>query len=257
MLNVIPISAFKDNYIWLLVNPANRFCAIVDPGDAGPVLNYLQEHNLTPCAILITHHHHDHTGGIDILKQYYQTLPIYGPATETIPQMDHKVDETNHVKLEPLSITFNVYDIPGHTKGHIAYYGDGMLFCGDTLFAAGCGRLFEGTAQQLYNSLRKIAALPDNTLIYCGHEYTAANLRFAAVVEPDNIEIKNRIKEVATVTQQQHPTLPSVLHLEKLTNPFLRCHIDSVINSIKLQSNKQLNDPVSLFQALREWKDTF
>jgi hydroxyacylglutathione hydrolase len=217
MLKVIPIPAFQDNYIWLLVNSTNHICAIVDPGDAAPVLEYLSQHHLTPCAILITHHHRDHTGGIE----------------------------------------FTVIDIPGHTKGHIAYYGEKMLFCGDTLFAAGCGRLFEGTATQMLASLTKLANLPADTAVYCAHEYTAANLRFAAIVEPDNHEIVKRAIEVNKLRENNAVTLPSNIALEKLTNPFLRCHINSVVNCVRAKQSIDSTDMVSIFQALRTWKDNF
>jgi hydroxyacylglutathione hydrolase len=257
MLTVMPIRAFKDNYIWLLVNSDSHYCAIVDPGDADPVLDYLQKEHLIPTTILITHHHHDHSGGVLKLKEHYPTLIAYGPTQEVIAGIDHKIVENDVIKLAPLDLTFTVLDIPGHTKGHVAYYGHGMLFCGDTLFAAGCGRLFEGTAQQMYDSLTKICRLSDNTLIYCAHEYTAANLRFAEIVEPQNTDIQQRKKDVALQMEQHVPTLPSYLSLEKLTNPFLRCNQRSVVTSVQSQLDENTVDPVSIFQALRAWKDKF
>jgi hydroxyacylglutathione hydrolase len=257
MLKIIPLPAFKDNYIWLLVNPDNRFCAIVDPGDAVPVLDYLQTEQLTPCAVLITHHHQDHSGGIAALHEKFPAMPIYGPADDNVAGVDHPVMENEVVKLPELNLELLVLDIPGHTLGHIAYYGDSMLFCGDTLFAAGCGRVFEGTPPQMYHSLQKLANLPLNTEIYCGHEYTAANLRFAATVEPDNEDIKTRIEKVNAQREQDEVTLPSTMQLEKLTNPFLRADSKNVISSVQQHFNQQFADPVSVFQATRAWKDTF
>jgi hydroxyacylglutathione hydrolase len=257
MLKVIPIPAFKDNYIWLLVNPTNQLCAIVDPGEAAPVLEYITKYEFQPCAILITHHHHDHTGGIGELCQQYPDLEVYGPTLDAVANIDYKLVEGDQVRLPDLHLELTVFDIPGHTKGHIAYYGDKMLFCGDTLFAAGCGRLFEGTAQQMVESLTKLANLPAATQVYCAHEYTAANLRFAAVVEPDNKDIEKRAVEVNQLREKNAVTLPSLLATEKLTNPFLRCHINSVVNSVRDKQNIASTDLVSIFQALRAWKDNF
>jgi hydroxyacylglutathione hydrolase len=257
MLKVIPIPAFQDNYIWLLVNSTNHICAIVDPGDAAPVLEYLSQHHLTPCAILITHHHRDHTGGINTLVENFPELVVYAPTFDVVDHVDHKLHEKDVVKLAPLGIEFTVIDIPGHTKGHIAYYGEKMLFCGDTLFAAGCGRLFEGTATQMLASLTKLANLPADTAVYCAHEYTAANLRFAAIVEPDNHEIVKRAIEVNKLRENNAVTLPSNIALEKLTNPFLRCHINSVVNCVRAKQSIDSTDMVSIFQALRAWKDNF
>jgi hydroxyacylglutathione hydrolase len=256
MLKVMPISAFKDNYIWLLANPINRYCIVVDPGDAIPVLDALKKEDLTLSAILITHHHHDHTGGILALLEHYP-VPVYGPATESVPGVDHLLVEGDVVTVPSLDLTLRVMDIPGHTAGHIAYYGTNSLFCGDTLFAAGCGRLFEGTAEEMFDSLAKILDLPNDTLIYCAHEYTAANLRFAATVEPLNRDVQKRSREVAKMREKNCPTLPSVLQLEKLTNPFLRCHQDSVIRSAREHTKSQLMDSVEVFRAIRAWKDTF
>jgi hydroxyacylglutathione hydrolase len=257
MLTVIPIRAFKDNYIWLLVNSANQHCAIIDPGDAKPVIDYIQKEKLLPCAVLITHHHHDHSGGVLALKEKYPAITVYGPAKEVIAGVDHKVAENDIVSLGSLGLNLTVYDIPGHTQGHVAFYGNQWVFCGDTLFAAGCGRLFEGTANQMLQSLSKIRDLPDNTLIYCAHEYTAANLRFAEVVEPGNQAIQERKKTVARQMAQQIPTLPSQLLLEKRTNPFLRCEEQAVIDAVQSQSHETSIDPVKIFQALRAWKDNF
>jgi hydroxyacylglutathione hydrolase len=257
MFDIIPIPAFTDNYIWLVANKANRQCIVVDPGDAAPVLDVLRQNDLTLNAILITHHHHDHTGGIEVLHEHFTDVPVYGPASENIPCMTHPLVENDVVNLPMVDLNFHVLDIPGHTKGHIAYHGKGMLFCGDTLFSAGCGRLFEGTAEQMYTSLSKLAGLPEDTLVYCAHEYTAANLRFAQTVEADNPDIQKRISEIAVMRGKNQPTLPSVMRFEKLTNPFLRCEMASVIDSVEKKTHTKLTDPTAVFQSLRAWKDTF
>jgi hydroxyacylglutathione hydrolase len=257
MLNIIPIPALTDNYIWLIANSVNRQCIVVDPGDAVPVLDTLSQHDLTLNAILITHHHHDHTNGINLLHETFPEAAIYGPAKEKISFMNHPLVENDEVDLSLLNLRLRVLDIPGHTKGHIAYYGNRMLFCGDTLFSAGCGRLFEGTAEQMFASLSKLADLPDDTLVYCAHEYTAANLRFAQTVEADNQDIKRRIIEIASLREKNQPSLPGLMKLEKLTNPFLRCNMDSVIKSVQHKFDKKLTTPSAVFQTLRAWKDKF
>ncbi len=222
MLHVIPIPAFNDNYIWLIKNSHNHQAAVVDPGDAKPVLDYCQQHDITLCAILITHHHSDHTGGIaDLVKHY--NIPVYGPAHENIPHCDHKLNENDQIVIEKIDqLKLKVFDIPGHTSGHIAYYGNDWLFCGDTLFAGGCGRLFEGTAKQMHQSLAKLKVLPFNTKVFCAHEYTQANLAFALTIEPNNFDLQQRIDEVNQLRQQQQPTIPSTIAIELKTNPFLR-----------------------------------
>ena len=186
---VVPVSAFRDNYVWTLRR--GKHAAVVDPGEAAPVLDYLARENLSLAAILATHHHADHVGGIAELRQKYE-VPVYGPKGEPIATLTHPVSEGDRVSIPELGVSFSVLDIPGHTRAHIAYYGAGALFCGDTLFACGCGRVFEGTAEQMLQSLTKLAALPDETKVYCGHEYTLANIRFARAVDPDNAMLAAR-----------------------------------------------------------------
>ena len=254
VFEVIPLRAFKDNYIWTLRN--DRYAAVVDPGDAQPVLDYLQSERLQLCAILATHHHADHVGGVaDLLARH--AVPVYGPRGEPIPTLTRAVSEGDTVEIPQLGLRFSVLDIPGHTRAHIAYYGANSLFCGDTLFACGCGRLFEGTAPQMAASLAKLAALPDATLVYSGHEYTLANIDFARAVEPDNAELVARAASDAEKRNNKRPTLPSTIGREKLTNPFLRCLQPAVIASANKYLGARLSDPVQVFAAIREWKNSF
>lgn len=252
MLTVIPIRAFRDNYIWGLHN--GRQAVIVDPGDAMPVEAFLARHNLELVAVLATHHHADHVGGIaDLVAD--RAIPVYGPHHEPITTLTDQVGECDSVVIDALGLNFSVIDIPGHTAGHIAYHGNGMLFCGDTLFACGCGRLFEGTPAQMVLSLAKLAALPENTLVYCGHEYTLANIRFAKTVEPDLLPLLRREVTESLKQQRDEPTLPSTIGLELATNPFLRCRETAVIEAVSRYTGRQLTNDIDVFAALREWKN--
>lgn len=254
-MRVFPIHAFNDNYIWCIVNEDERTCAVVDPGDANPVLDALKTHQLTLTAIFVTHHHFDHTGGIKTLCDSYTQLSVYGSAQEDTAGVNYRLNDGDTAVLPGTNMAFKILGIPGHTRGHIAFYTHGSLFCGDTLFTAGCGRVFEGTMEQMYHSLTKLSALPDNTLIYCGHEYTLSNLKFAILVEPDNKEILNRIKITSEQRQNNQATVPAPLALEKKTNPFLRCQCKEVIKAASTHCNQQLTDPVQVFRVLREWKN--
>lgn len=252
---VKPIPALRDNYIWCIINPSNQQCAIVDPGVAEPVIQYLEANQLKLSAILITHHHQDHTGGIAALAPYCQR--VYGPANENILGVTHRVKEGNEINLPQLETKFEVLDIPGHTSGHVAYYTPGMVFCGDTLFTAGCGRLFEGTATQLWQSLQKLANLPNDTLVYCGHEYTAANLKFALAVDSDNPTLIERISNTAELRANHQPTVPAQLSLEKQTNPFLRVTEAAIISAVNQYFKESNTDKITVFARLRTWKDHF
>ena len=255
MLKITPIPALKDNYIWLIVHPNTSQCVIIDPGEAKPVLQTLAQQQLTLSAILITHHHWDHTGGIaDILS--LTEVPIYGPAKENIPGR-LPLQEGDQVKIDSMGLNLKVLDIPGHTLGHLAYMGHGMVFTGDTLFTGGCGRVFEGTPEQMLHSLNKLAVLPDETLVYCGHEYTADNLKFALAVEPNNPDLLARNEKTQALRRQNQPTVPSSLALEKKTNPFLRTQIPAVIKAAEAHYGQKLNNSEALFTVLREWKNNF
>lgn len=220
MLEILPIPAFQDNYIWLLHN--GKHAVVVDPGDALPVIDTLLARELTLDAILITHHHSDHIDGVaELLKKW--AVPVYAPKRESYPFSHIEVMEGSLVNLDRLGVELRVMETPGHTLGHVAYYGANCLFCGDTLFSAGCGRLFEGTPRQMYDSLQRFAKLPPETQVYCTHEYTEHNLNFARTLEPENKAIAARLLEVASLRAQRLPSLPSTIGLELLTNPFLRC----------------------------------
>jgi len=230
------------------------YAAVVDPGEAAPVRQYLARESLTLCAILATHHHPDHVGGITELVRE-RKVPVYGPKGEPIPELTDPVDEGNRVELPGLGLVFTVFDIPGHTRAHVAYYGAGSLFSGDTLFACGCGRVFEGTPAQMLHSLGKMAALPKDTLVYCGHEYTLANIEFARKVDPGNAALAAREQRVRQLRAAGKPSLPSTLGEERATNPFLRCAEPPVVESANKYLGSRIGDPVSVFTAIREWKN--
>lgn len=256
MLKVTPVRAFRDNYIWLIHGTDPRRVAIVDPGDARPVLAALEAGGLEAVAILLTHHHPDHSGGIPALRQALD-IPCWGPAREPVAGVTHPVHGGDHADLPRLGLSFAVIDIPGHTAGHIAFYGHGALFCGDTLFSAGCGRVFEGTPEQMLGSLDTLARLPDDTHVYCGHEYTLANLRFARAVEPGNAEIAQHAEHVAALREDDTPSLPSTLALEKRINPFLRCDEPGVRAAAEQEAGHPLASRIEVFAAVRRWKDAF
>jgi len=258
MLQVVPVKAFKDNYIWTLRDA--RHAAVVDPGEAAPALDYLARENLKLVAVLATHHHPDHVGGIAEILRHHR-VPVYGPKHEPIETLTRAVGGGDKVEIPELGAEFDVLDIPGHTRAHIAYYGGGALFCGDTLFACGCGRVFEGTPEQMHASLSKLASLPDETLVYCGHEYTLANIGFAKAVEPGNTALDKREERDRKLREAGKPTLPSTLGDEKATNPFLRVAQPAVIESankyLGARGKGPLMHPAAVFAAIRDWKNKF
>lgn len=255
MLNIRPILAFDDNYIWLLQQDGQRRVAVVDPGDETPVLELLQSEGLELVAILLTHKHGDHTGGVEDLLHAWPDAVVYGPANEPIKTITNPAAGGDRVVLSDLDVEFVVMDVPGHTEGHLAYYGEGVLFCGDTMFAAGCGRVFSGTHEQLHESLQNIAALPADTKVYCAHEYTMANLGFAKWVEPDSRAVLARIEKASEMRTRGEPTVPSLLQEELDTNPFLRVGEPNVIAAAENFAGRKLTPGAEVFTAIRNWKD--
>ena len=254
MFEVIRIPAFKDNYIWLLRK--GRSAVVVDPGDALPVLEVLKHEALQLEAIVITHHHADHQGGVARLLSEYP-VEVFGPAAESITGLTRPLSGGESIRFEATGAEFRVLAVPGHTLGHLAYYGNGCLFCGDTLFAAGCGRLFEGSPAQMLASLKRLASLDDDCLVYCTHEYTLSNLRFAHAVEPSNTRLNARLAEVTRWREDGRISLPSTIELERATNPFLRTAEPAVIAASKGHDDRQSSEPSAVFASLRSWKDTF
>ena len=256
------LPAFETNYLWLLAR--DGCAAAVDPGDAKPVLSALEKHGYDLRYILITHHHADHIGGIAALLKAFPNAQVYAPDDKRIAPVNETVSDGDTVTLDVLNLNFKVMEVPGHTTSHIAYYmsdklSGNKLFCGDTLFACGCGRLFEGTPAQMHTSLSKIRALPDDTEVYCAHEYTLDNIEFALWVEPDNEALQARQKEAVKLRENGDATVPSQLGLEKQTNPFLRFDEPAVISAAKkfvgADAGRDLGG-AEVFGAIREWKDT-
>jgi hydroxyacylglutathione hydrolase len=257
MLQVTPVRAFSDNYIWLVHSARDpRRVIAVDPGDAGPVERALSERDLRLSGLLITHHHADHVGGVSRLLASLDG-PMYAPANERTPGDAIRVQQGDRAAFPDLGLEFSVLDVPGHTAGHIAYVGHGAVFCGDTLFSAGCGRLFEGTAAQMSDSLGKLAALPPDTLVYCGHEYTVANLQFGLAVEPENEDAAAYLDECRTKRERDEATLPSTMRRETNVNPFLRCDRETVKQAAEARAGGRLQNEAEVFAVIRAWKDGF
>ncbi|MDB5838955.1 MAG: gloB [Herminiimonas sp.] len=255
-LKVLAIPAFSDNYLWLIHD--GEVAAVVDPGDAAPVLAALDANKLSLVAILLTHHHADHVGGVPSLLERFK-VPVFGPRGEAIPAVTRPLAEGDEVAVPELGLNMAVLDVPGHTRGHIAYVASQQrwLFCGDTLFAGGCGRLFEGTPEQMTSSLAKLAALPDDTEVYCAHEYTLSNLRFANEVEAGNAALQARIKAEQAKRDLGQATVPSSIGLEKATNPFLRYTEPAIIKHLISTKHLSSAEPIASFAALRVWKNSF
>jgi hydroxyacylglutathione hydrolase len=256
-LQVRPLPAFADNYIWLVHGLRDsRRVAVVDPGDAAPVLHALEADGLQLDSILVTHHHADHVGGVQALRDRFP-VPVYGPAAERIPGRTAALSGGDTVELPGLGLAFEVLDVPGHTAGHIAYYGHGALFCGDTLFSGGCGRLFEGTPEQMLGSLDALQRLPADTAVYCAHEYTASNLRFALAVEPVNVDLVAHADLVRELRARGRPTVPSTLGLERRINPFLRTRLPAVRAAAERRAGTSLATDPEVFATMRQWKNEF
>lgn len=274
MPHIVGLPAFRDNYIWLILDrpgpsfagqaPLNaqsrqsgaRRCVVVDPGDASPVIAFLEATGVELAGLLITHRHCDHVGGVRALTARWP-CPVYGPAGESIAEVTHPVRDNDHICFYQELGQWQVMEIPGHTEGHVAYLGDHVLFCGDALFAAGCGRLLGGTAKQLYASLEKIARLPTTTRVYCGHEYTLANLAFAREVDPDNADLARRWTDCRKHRCAGLPTVPFTLEEELATNPFLRCTQTPIREAVSRYCGRALSAPDQIFAELRRWKDNF
>lgn len=254
MATIGALRAFRDNYIWSL--EASGEAAVVDPGDAAPVERWLGETGYRLAAIMVTHHHPDHVGGIAQLVARHQ-VPVFGPATERIPNLDHPLRDADQMRPAAGLPCFTVLAVPGHTAGHIAYYGEGLLFCGDTLFAAGCGRVFEGSAAELHASLRRLAALPAETRVYAAHEYTVVNLRFAAAVLPNDVEFEKALAKATEIVENGSPTLPSTIGWERQFNLFLRAGEPRIRQAAERAAGRRLDNETEVFAALRRWKDQF
>ncbi|HEY8609292.1 MAG TPA: hydroxyacylglutathione hydrolase [Noviherbaspirillum sp.] len=256
MLNVLTVPAFQDNYLWLIHDGTHA--AAVDPGDAEPILAALDAHGLSLAAILLTHHHADHVGGVPALLARH-SVPVFGPRNDGIDVVSRTLTGGDQVVLDRPALRLEVIDVPGHTRGHIAYHApeQGWLFCGDTLFAGGCGRLFEGTPEQMAASLMKLAGLPEQTQVFCAHEYTLSNLRFAAAVEPGNEALQERIRAEQAKRDAGQPTVPTTVGLEKATNPFLRYAEPAIADQMIAAGHVSSREPIAVFAALRAWKNVF
>ena len=255
-LDVRPVRAFSDNYIWLIDSPRGEALVAVDPGDAAPVIAELRLRGASLAAILLTHHHPDHIGGVPELLRHWE-VPVIGPDDARIAQRTRTVRGGERCELSELGLSFEILQVPGHTVSHIAFWGHGALFCGDTLFSAGCGRMFEGTPIEMSASLTKLRNLPPETRVFCGHEYTAANLRFALTVDPYNDAALEYRAQVDRLRAADRPTLPSTLGLEIRVNPFLRCDEPTVVRAAEVHAGRPLKGVTEVFGVLRAWKDQF
>lgn len=253
-LQIEPIPAFETNYIWAIHNGTD--CALVDPGSAAEAMAFLDRNGLELCAILLTHHHADHIGGVDDILAS-RKVPVWGPHDERIPGVDQRVAEGDRITLPALDLSLSVLETPGHTATHIVYFNDEMLLCGDTLFSAGCGRLFEGSAEQMQASLDKLSKVPDDAKVYCAHEYTQDNCRFALAVEPGNTALQAWAEEVGRRREAGQITLPTRMSHERSINPFLRTRVPTVVAGARQHDPRCGDLPAEVMATLRGWKDDF
>lgn len=253
MINITPVPALHDNYIWVIHN--DHQAIVVDPGEATPALNFLARHKLELTSILCTHRHHDHINGIAALREVYN-VPVYGRRHPNNPHITFELQEGDTLNFDAFDLTFNIIEVPGHLVDHIAFLTTGLVFCGDILFGAGCGRNFEGSPAQLLNSLHRLAQLPDDTQVYCAHEFTAANLRFALACEPGNPAVSARIEATRQLRDAKLPTIPTNIALEKATNPFLRCTQPEIIHTLQQRGLEDTSE-LGVFTAMRAWKNNF
>ncbi len=253
-LHLEPLPALSDNYIWLLADARGQ-AVVVDPGEDAPVEAALARKNLRLRAILLTHHHPDHTAGAAALRERHGAT-VFAPEDERITDVDRRVHEGDTVALEAPAVHFEVWVVPGHTRSHVAFVGEGLLFCGDTLFSLGCGRLFEGSPRQMLASLDRLATLPDDTRVCCGHEYTLSNAAFASQVEPDNPILSDRIQSARQALRHGHASVPSRMAEERAANPFLRVDSEAVVRWVNEHEGAG-HDRTSRFAALRAAKDRF
>jgi len=260
-LNIRAIPAFNDNYIWCLISPDTQSAVLVDPGDEKPCIEFLQANQLTLTDIIVTHHHWDHTDGIKPLLSHFenkgQKINVYGPKDGKFKEIDIALSEGDDIFIKSLNLSLNIIEIPGHTLDHIAYYTDDFVFCGDTLFSGGCGRIFEGTPSQMLSSLEKLSALPDKTLVFCTHEYTLANLNFALKAEPNNQILQEYTQEIKALRNDHLATLPTSIGIEKAINPFLRSDQQTIAKQASEYCGKVCGSKLDTFTAIREWKNNF
>tara|TARA_B100000242_G_scaffold239054_1_gene178984 strand:- start:1735 stop:2508 length:774 start_codon:yes stop_codon:yes gene_type:complete len=253
-MNIVQIPAFTDNYFWLMFEDNNKSAVVVDPGDSAPVIKSLMDNNLELTDILITHHHNDHIGGVSKLKNAFPNVNIFGPSDSRIPANNIVKDEDT-IKLDSLNEEFRVLDVRGHTNSHIAYYFHKKLFCGDTLFSCGCGRLFEGSHIDMHKAMTRIKKLPKDTMIYCAHEYTLDNIGFAKIVDPNNNDLIEMEREVQGILDNGGFSVPSKLEDELKINPFLRFDVPNIKQSVQNHFNININDEAEIFKYIRQWKD--